>query len=404
MKQVDTGKKALADYKSVVGSDKVKEIKDKAEEIGHLKTLHINATAYGGGPAGMLHSLIPLANDVGVNSDWQVLSADDGFFDVTKTFHNCLQGDKCELTPEMKRTYLDCNQRNALALEGDYDLVVLHDPQPLAMIKHLRQKLPEAKFVWRCHIDLTDSNHSYESFLRPYMEKNDAAIFSSEAYRNGIFKHRAQIIHPAIDPLSDKNRRLTREEQESLIRDCNGIDLDRPFVTQISRFDPWKDPLGVVEAYQKAKKKISNLQLVLAGSLADDDPEGVEIYNEVARVAEDDSDLHVLKDLTDKEVNALQSRSDVILQKSLREGFGLTVSEALWKGSPVIGSDVGGIPLQIKNQNCLVSSVDQCAGKLVDLINKPDRKQDRERRRRHVRENFLVTRHLEDYLDLFGDL
>lgn len=406
LKQVETGNKTLDQYSSHISPHHLSQIKQLSQDLEGMKVLHINATHDGGGVAEMLYSLVPLMNDIGIKADWKILEGKEEFFDVTKTFHNGLQGEDTELTEEMKKTYLKYNQANAESLEENYDVVVLHDPQPLAMIEHLKKKYPDTKFVWRCHIDLTDSNKKYKQFVKPYVKQHDAAIFSREEYNNGFFNGGSKIIHPSIDPLSDKNRDLDQKELEDIMKEhSQKLDLNRPIVTQVSRFDPWKDPLGVIKSYKKAKKKIPELQLVLIGSLASDDPEGVEIYENVKEISEDDPDIHVLKDLTDEEVNAFQRKSDVVLQKSIREGFGLTVSEALWKGTPVIGGDAGGIPLQVKDEDLLVNSCEECARKIVDLFkNKREKMEDGSENTEHVRENFLITRHLLDYLKLFKDL
>lgn len=405
LKQVDVDDKTLDQYAPHTSDKHLHEIKDLSQDLEGLKVLHINATSYGGGVAEMLRSLVPLMKDIGIKADWRIMNGKEEFFDVTKSLHNGLQGASYNLTEEMKKTYLEHTERNAEALDEEYDVIVLHDPQPLGMVELLKEKYPDTKFVWRCHIDLTDSNEEYSNFLKPYMRKNHAAIFSREKYNNGFFNGGSKIIHPSIDPLSEKNRELEREELEEITeKHDEKIDFERPIITQVSRFDPWKDPLGVISSYKKAKKQIPNLQLVLIGSLAEDDPEGVKVYEDVSRIAEDDPDIHILKDLSDKEVNAFQRISDIVLQKSRREGFGLTVSEALWKGTPVIGGNAGGIPLQVRDENLLVDSCEECAQKIVDLFQDKERLEDGSANTEHIRDNFLITRHLLDYLKLFKDL
>lgn len=402
--KVEVDKKTLDQYRSQTDKNHIKEIEELGKELEGLKILHLNATAYGGGVAEMLYSLVPLMNDLGIDAEWRVMKGNDEFFDITKSFHNALQGENIELSDDTKRKYLETNKENAERMEGDYDIVILHDPQPLGMIKYLKEKFPDTKFVWRCHIDLTNSNKAHGEFTRKFIGMNDAAIFSREEYNNGFFNGGSKIIHPSIDPLSEKNRDLDAEELGKVMDKFEDINFEYPLITQVSRFDPWKDPMGVIESYKKAKKDIPNLQLVLIGSLAEDDPEGVEIYEEVSEVAKNDQDIHVLKDLTDLEVNAFQRLSDIVLQKSKREGFGLTVSEALWKGTPVIGGKAGGIPLQIKDDDLLVEDTEKCAESIVKLFKDGRKIEDGSEFTEHVKKNFLITRHLLDYLKLFKDI
>ena len=405
LKKVESKSKTIDQYRSHMSEKHLEEIQNLSKELQDMKVLHLNATSYGGGVAEMLYSLVPLMNDVGIDTDWRVMNADDEFFDITKSFHNALQGENVELTEDIKQKYLETNKKNAEGLDENYDVVVLHDPQPLGMVKFLREKYPDTKFVWRCHIDLTDSNEDHQEFTKEYIRMNDAAIFSREQYNNGFFNGGSKIIHPSIDPLSEKNRDLDVDEIGDIMEKFGDeVDFEKPIVTQVSRFDPWKDPLGVITSYKKAKKEIPDLQLILIGSLADDDPEGVEVYENVCEVAKDDPDIHVLKGLSDLEVNAFQRISDVVLQKSKREGFGLTVSEALWKGTPVIGGKAGGIPLQVKDEELLVENCEECARNIVKLFREKDKIEDGSEFTNHVRENFLVTRHLLDYLKLFKDL
>lgn len=403
--RVHFGRKSFEEYLSYADKAQMNEITRLSAELQDIRVLHINATAYGGGVAEVLSSLLPLFNDLGIETEWRVLSAGKDFFEVTKTVHNALQGKPRDLTEEMKETYLTYNLENARNLARMYDFVVIHDPQPLGMIKHLKERFPATKFIWRCHIDLSNPNKDFLDFLRPFLEKADRIIFSREHYSESLPNAEYVVIHPSIDPLSNKNRPLKPEELEELREKYEtDIDWEEPLVTQVSRYDPWKDPVGVTEAFKIAKKQLSHLQLVLIGSMADDDPEAMEVYDEVKQIAKTDEDIHVYKDLTDKEVNAFQQLSDVVIQKSIREGFGLTVSEALWKGTPVIGGNVGGIPLQIREKDLLVESPEECAEKIVHLFKNSKRITNGDERIEYIRENFLVIRHLLDYLRLFKEL
>lgn len=344
--QVTLEEKSLKDYHPHANKAQINEIKRLSEGLQDIRVLHINATAYGGGVPEMLSSLLPLFNDLGIETEWRVLSAGEDFFEITKTMHNALQGKEQELTEEMKETYLTYNRKNAMNLEGEYDFVVIHDPQPLGMIKYLKEKFPTTKFIWRCHIDLSKPNPDFLEFLRPFITEADRIIFSREQYSNALPNANCIIVPPSIDPLSNKNKDLRTEELDELLeRYQQEIDFKKPVVTQVSRYDPWKDPIGVIEAFKKAKENLPDLQLVLIRSMVDDDPEAKEVYETVLQNAENEEDIHVYRDLTDKEVNAFQRASDIVIQKSIKGGFGLTVSEALWKGTPVIGGNVGGIPL-----------------------------------------------------------
>jgi len=343
--------------------------------------------------------------DVGINAEWKVIKGDKEFFNVTKTFHNALQGKEIELTEDTEKVYLRYNELNANLLSLDYDYVVIHDPQPLAIINYRDER--KGKWIWRCHIDLSQPNEEFWSFLEPSIANYDAFIFSLKKYvKSPLKKRNVTIISPSIDPLSDKNKPLPEDRILSTLERYD-VDADRPILTQVARFDPWKDPLGVIDTYRKVKKKIPKVQLLLITSMAPDDPEGWTYYERTARHAGEDYDIHLLTDLMgvgDLEVNAFQRVSDVALLKSIREGFGLTVTEALWKEVPAVGGNVGGIPLQVINGETgfLVNTVEEAAEKTLYLLKHPEEAEEMGKKgKEHVKENFLITRHLKDYLKLF---
>lgn len=378
-----------------------------AEILANIRVLHINSTANGGGVAEILRSLVSLSNDLGIDTDWCVMDADEPFFEVTKTMHNGLQGHTTDLTDEMETTYYRTTRQNALALSDEYDIIVLHDPQTVGMARILADRFPDTRLVWRCHIDLTAANEICLETVADNIRQVDHVIFSRPEYSQDIDAP-TTIIYPSIDPLSDKNRPLDRDETAAERDRLNSIkfDADSPVVTQVSRFDPWKDQPGTVEAYRQVKEVVPSAQLVLAGSMADDDPEGAEIHRRVSDITSDDPDIHLLTNQPATTINFLQRSSAIILQKSLREGFGLVVSEALWKCTPVIGSTAGGIPLQIKDgeNGYLVDREDvkMLAARAKQLLGDDEiRQQLGKRGRDSVREQFLVPRHLLDYLKLF---
>jgi trehalose synthase len=405
---VPVGKASLDKYTSIIGKREIEKIRELAERLVGRSLCQVNSTYFGGGVSEILLRLVPLMRDVGLVTDWKVPEGSDEFFNVTKTFHNALQGMETALTERMKKIYLQRNERNARLLELDYDYVVIHDPQPLAVIKYYHERT--GKWIWRCHIDLSKPNKDFLDFLAPFIGRYDASIFTLKEYVKETLKiDKLAIIPPSIDPLSDKNKPLSDHQIRSVL-DRFDIDPEKPIITQVARFDPWKDPLGIVETYRIIKKKIPQVQLLLIGSMAPDDPEGWVYYEKTARRAGEDYDIHLLTDLIgvhDLEVNALQRASDVILQKSIREGFGLSVTEALWKGVPVVGGDVGGIPLQIQDgvNGFLVSTVEEAAEKTLYLLKHPQRAKEMGKNgREHVLRNFLITRHLKDYLELFVQL
>ncbi len=408
MSNVPIGQFSLNEYASIVGERKVEEIKALAEKLTGKNVCHVNSTSFGGGVAEILHRLVPLMRDVGLKAEWKVIKGSDDFFNVTKTIHNGLQGMDVSLTKQMRKTYLKYNEMNAHELNLNHEFVVIHDYQPAAVISYYPTRV--GKWIWRCHIDLSDPNQEFMSFITPFALQYDSLIFTIEQFvQEPLSTKKVAIIPPSIDPLSAKNKPLA----ESLILSVLGkydVDAEKPIITQVARFDPWKDPLGVIDVYRLVKKKVSDVQLLLIASMAKDDPEGWTYYEKTARHAAEDYNIHLLTDLKsvgDIEVNAFQRASDVILQKSTREGFGLSVAEALWKGVPVVGSNVGGIPLQILHGRTgfLVNSVEEAAGKTLHLLRHPaEAKRMGEKGRERVLENFLITRHLEDYLKLFYSL
>ena len=399
---------SLDKYAHIIGEAKIGEIKRLAERLAGKSVCHVNSTSFGGGVAEILHRLVPLMHDVGLKAEWRLVKGSDEFFNVTKAFHNGLQGMKIPLTDEMKRTYLECNEENAQRLDLHNEFVVVHDAQPAGLISH--QKIRIGKWIWRCHIDLSNPNPNFIGFLVPIICWYDALIFTMEQYVQEPLRHRkVAIIPPSIDPLSDKNKPIS-EETIFFILDKYDVDPERPIITQVSRFDPWKDPLGVIDTYRIIKKELPNVQLLLIASMAKDDPEGWDYYEKTVRHAADDVDIHLLtdlKDVGDIEVNAFQRASHVVLQKSIREGFGLSVTEALWKEVPVIGGNVGGIPMQIRDgiNGFLVNNIQEAADKALYLLKHPiEAKKMGVKGKEHILKNFLITRHLEDYLKLLNSL
>jgi len=406
LESVELQEKHLDDYRPVVGEETIEQIRQLAEPLQGAHVVHINATAFGGGVAEMLQTLVPLMVDVGLDAEWQVIEGADEFFNVTKAAHNGLQGMDLAFTDEMKSIWQRYNKMNAEAFEGDYEFVVAHDPQPAGLV-HYRGAAPGEHWIWRCHIDTSHPNPAYWDFFAPYLNEHEGAVFTMEQYVGpGVdFEHLA-FVTPTIDPLVPKNAPMDLDEAQAVV-DQFGLDLERPVITQVSRFDPWKDPLGVIDAYRIIKEELPNVQLALVGSMASDDPEGWYYLDKTIRHAGEDFDIHILHNyhgVGGYEVGAFQTASDVVIQKSTREGFGLVVTEALWKGKPVVGGNAGGIPLQIIDGETgyLVDSAEECAEKTLILLKNPDKAETMgAAAREHVRENFLTTRHLADYLKLF---
>jgi len=390
----------LEEYCSIVGSDTLEELSLLAKPLAGKSVLHVNTTAVGGGVAEILNRMVPLMCELGLDARWELVKGGEDFYAVTKKFHNALHGDPQEVTPQDCRVYEDKLEENLLHMHLNEDFVFCHDPQPLALVKKRRNL--KNHWLWRCHIDLSRPHPGLWGFLKPYVEQYDACVFSAPAFSQ-VLSIPQFLITPSIDPLSDKNRELSPQEIHAILERLH-IPTDKPLVTQVSRFDRLKDPLGVIEAFRKVKPYVE-ARLLLVGGPADDDPQGAQVLAEVRAQSENDPDILVLclPPTSHLEVNAIQRASAVIMQKSLREGFGLTVAEALWKSKPVIASAVGGIPLQIahKYSGILVHSIDGAALWLKQILNEPEyARKLGENGREHVRQNFLITRHLRDYLML----
>lgn len=400
--------KRLEDYRGIVSDEIITDLHRRASLLLDKHVVHMNSTAQGGGVAEMLYALVPLMNDVGVDAGWRVLVGDDDFFSVTKKFHNALQGDRVNLTENKKRLYLQANesfsQYNHIS---HHDAVIIHDPQPLPIIRFYKKRQP---WIWRCHIDLTSPDPGLWEFLKGYIMRYDLMIVSHQQYLRPDLTVEQRVINPAIDPLNQKNIELPERTVMKYIK-RHGIPLDKPLITQVSRFDKWKDPEGVVEVFKRVRERV-DCRLVLAGNLATDDPEGLATYERARKRAGrlvDSGDVIFLLGAGDTAINALQRVSSVALQKSLREGFGLTVSEAMWKGTPVVAGAVGGIPLQVIDGETgfLVdpADLDQTADRVATLLEEPALAAAMaERGVEHVRENFLVTRLLGHYLELLAEL
>jgi trehalose synthase len=413
LERVPLLEKHLDDFREVAGDEAIERVRAAAAPLQGARILHVNATAYGGGVAELLATHVPLLRDVGIEAEWEVIHGSDEFFGVTKSVHNALQGASLEWTPAMQRVYLEKVLENALLLEGTYDYVVIHDPQPAALLALAGSSTvngPDTKWVWRCHIDLTAAHPDVWEFFRPYVEQHDASVWTMpEFVPSSLTMDRIVQAPPCIDPLSVKNLDLPAPFVREICKQY-GIDPDRPMLCQVSRYDPWKDPLGVIEAYRIVREEIPEIQLVLAGSMATDDPEGFQVWQDVDAARQGDSDIHLLSNIQqvgNVQINAFQRAADVVIQKSLREGFGLTVSEGLWKGRPVIGGRAGGIVLQVRDgeNGYLVDSVEDCAQRCLDLLRDPAGADAKGAAgREHVRQNFLSTRELEDWIDLFASL
>ncbi len=405
--------KSLGDYAPIAGADAVERIEALAAPLRGCRVLHINATAYGGGVAEVLATHVPLLRSVGIDAEWQVIRASDEFFGITKEVHNALQGAEVDWSSRKQRIYLEHILDNATRLEGEWDFIVTHDPQPLALRSFVRESplgSSDAKWIWRCHIDLTDANRGVWEFFRPYVEMHDASIWTLKEFApDSLSMDRVVEAWPSIDPLSVKNLDLPMPFAEELCRQY-GVDMRRPIVCQVSRYDPWKDPVGVIQAFRVVREKVTDAQLLLAGSMATDDPEGFRVWERVQEERAGDPDIHTLSNLHqvgNVQINAFQRCADVAVQKSVREGFGLTVSEALWKNRPVVGGRAGGIVIQIRDgfDGYLVGSVEECAARIIDVLADPVGADAMGAQgQEHVRANFLATRELEDWLRLLTDL
>ncbi len=399
--------KSLDDYLPIVGENVLGRIYQKAHRLLNKHIVHINSTAYGGGVAEILNNLIVLLNDIGVDSGWRVLIGPSDFFSVTKKFHNGLQGNSINLSNNKKLLYLDTNDRFSRFTHLDHDCVIVHDPQPLPLIKFNKKIQP---WIWRCHIDITHPNPELWNFVKTFILRYDLMVISSEQFKKDDLPLEQRIIHPSIDPLSPKNMDLSDDIIAKTLKKFD-VPLDKPLITQVSRFDPWKDPEGVLKVFDEVKEKV-DCRLLYCYNMAPDDPEGIIIYNKMKKIAAKYlKNNDVLFRLGDNQilVNALQRVSSVILQKSIREGFGLTVAEAEWKETPVVASRVGGIPEQVIDGQTgfLVDPQDikGCAEKVIALIKdkKLAAKMGKEAKE-FIRQKFLITRHLNDYLDLLIDV
>lgn len=394
----------LSKYEKIIGYEEIERLKDQARRLKGITLLHVNSTGTGGGVAEILKSLVPLFRDLGISCEWKVIRGTKEFFRITKSLHNSVQGmgGKSRLTRDMAKEYQRVNRENAKRLGLGADVVVVHDIQPLPLVEAKGRN----KWVWRCHIDLSRPEREVWEFLHSYVASYDATIFSVPEFRQALSIPQ-YIIAPSIDPLSDKNRDLSPQKVRELYQKFR-IPKGRPTLLQVSRFDPSKDPLGVIEVYRILKERM-DCQLVLAGGGAEDDPEGSKILAQVMEEKRDDPDIHIL-DLPPTsflEINALQRGADVIIQKSLKEGFGLTVTEALWKEKAVVGGKVGGIKLQIRDgeNGFLVSSVGEAAQRVEYLFKNPSQAQKMGKAgKKLVREKFLIARHLKDYLNLVSEI
>ncbi|HZU60273.1 MAG TPA: glycosyltransferase [Solirubrobacteraceae bacterium] len=407
LQPVSVAHKNLSDYASIVGRALVDEIEELAAALKGKRVLHLSATAFGGGVAEILSTLVPLMIDVGLECEWQVIYGREEFFNTTKLMHNALQGSPNALNEEHWQIWQRYNEINAAQLSEGWDVCIVHDPQPAAIPNLVRDKA--GQWVWRCHIDLSTPNQDTLSRLVPYLDPYAATVFHMQEYVPPAVNGRAHILPPAIDPLAPKNMAFSPEDAVYICGQF-GIDVDRPLLCQVSRFDPWKDPLGVIDAYRIVKQEMTDVQLALVGSMATDDPEGWDYFNATVAHADGDPDIHILNNLNNVgaiEVNAFQSHCDVVIQKSTREGFGLTVTEAIWKARPFIGGDVGGIPLQVTDgeSGFLVSSVEECAQRSLEVLRDPGLgKQLGRAGKESVRKRFLMPRLLRDWLRLIGSL
>ncbi len=403
--------RSLEDYLDIVGYSVISEIERVAGSLRGVRVLHVNSTRYGGGVAEVLSSLVPLMRSVGIDARWEIIKGDPGFFEITKSIHNALQGNmSVSLSAEQVKHYVDVVLSNSDVLSGGDDVVIIHDPQPLPLVE--LKDVVGGKWIWRCHIDLSSPNMRVWSIIRKWVTKFDAVILTLRDFMHEDFGRegvRTYFVPPSIDPLSEKNRKLSIDEVQNVL-EAFDVDPSRPIIGQVARFDPWKDPIGVVDTYWLVKEKVPDVQLVMIGLFANDDPEGREWWKKTVDYVGSDPDAHVLTDVdgvSAREVNAFQRAMSVAMQLSIREGFGLAVSEALWKGVPVVARGSGGIKLQVIDgvTGYLISDVGEAAARITYLL----------RRgwisrvlgingREHVRNNFLITTYLLRYLRIFSDL
>jgi trehalose synthase len=410
--RVNPGNKSLADYRSIVRRELYDEVVALGERLRGKRVLHVSATSFGGGVAEILYTLVPLMRDAGLETEWDIMFGSEPFFNVTKSFHNALQGAEYDLTVEDRAIYEEYNRLTAEALQKsgeDWDIVFVHDPQP-ALLKYFSGGLsPETRWIWRCHPDLSTPNPHVLDYLLPHIADYDAQIYTMEEYTPpDVHMPGLTLIPPAIDPLSPKNMALSADDARYIVSQF-GVDVERPYIVQVSRFDPWKDPLGVIDAYRLIKEEIPEAQLVLIGSMAHDDPEGWDYWYKTVNYADGDRDIFLFSNLTNVgaiEVNAFQSIADVVIQKSIREGFGLVVTEALWKARPLVASRVGGIPMQVDaGGGMLVDTIPEAAAACTKLLKDRDFAREMGRHgKEHVRTHYLTPRLLRDDLLLFAKL
>ncbi|MDD5462266.1 MAG: glycosyltransferase [Methylococcales bacterium] len=398
----------LESYAAVTGADVIRHLQQLAEILKDKTVVHVNSTRVGGGVAEILDKMVPLSQELGINTRWEVITGDSEFYQCTKSMHNAIQGNRVTIPDSLLNHFQEVNEQNANQLRSileEADFVFIHDPQPAALLKYCSRR--KGKWIWRCHIDASHPHRATWRFIDSFVRDYDASIFSLPQYVQ-VFPHPSYIIPPSIDPLSDKNIDLTQDELDS-VRIRFGINSEAPMIAQISRFDRFKDPVGVIEAYKLAKCYIPTLQLVMAGGRADDDPEGEAVLKEVYLAAGDDPNIKVLLLPPDahRTINALQRLADIVVQKSTKEGFGLTVTEGLWKGKPVIGGDTGGIRLQVINFHTgfLVNTPEGAALRIRYLMSQKQKMQEMGLKgKEFVRENFLLTRQLREHLTLMVSL
>jgi len=397
----------LDDYRGIAGDKGISLIWRKAEQLYQRRVLHVNSTNHGGGVAEILNSLVPLMNNINIGTYWRVLNGNRNLFTVTKKFHNALQGDSINLTRTQKQLYLGANEAFSALCPAERDCVIVHDPQPLPLIAFCKKRQP---WVWRCHIDLTDPDKKLWEFLKGFIRKYDMVIFSSEKYRKEDLPVEQRVIVPSIDPLSPKNKELPEKDVLKYVEKA-GIPNDKPVIAQISRMDPWKNPEGLLEIFKRVKEKV-DCRLVYCYDIASDDPEGLGIYSKVYRKAKklrERGDVAFVVGKHQILVNAIQRFSTVVVQNSIREGFCLAVTEALWKGKPIVATNVGGIPVQIRDgeEGFLVElhNEEQFAERIIEILQNPSlARQMGDKGKERVREDFLITRLLSDYLDLLDDI
>jgi trehalose synthase len=397
----------LDNYRGIVGDEVISGIYRKARRLYGKHFLQINSTYYGGGVAEILDSLVPLMNNVGIEADWRIIRGSPDLFTITKKFHNALQGDSINLSAIKKQLYVGTNEAFSTYCHIEHDCVIIHDPQPLPLIRFYKKRQP---WIWRCHIDLTEPNKKLWEFLKGFILQYDMVIFSSEKYKKEDLPVEQRVIVPSIDPLSLKNKELSEKDILKYVKKA-GIPTDKPVITQVSRMDPWKDPEGLLEIYKRVKKKV-DCRLVYCYDMALDDPQGIAVYSKVYRKANklrERGDVVFVVGKNQILVNAIQRFSTVLVQNSIREGFSLTVTEGLWKGKPMVATNVGGIPLQIRDaeEGFLVEPFDkeQFADSIIEILKNPSLANEMgNKAKERVRKHFIVTRLLSDYLDLLNDI